>query len=141
MARAKNTDVTVRDIMTKDPTTIGRNDTLDIAEHIMNLGRIRHMLVVDEENVVGVVSQRDLFHSALIRALGYGRKAQDAVMKTIRIKEVMSEPVITIAPDASVKEAARQMMEKKIGCLPVTNGGSLVGLVTETDILRYVVQL
>lgn len=141
MARAKNTDVTVRDIMTKDPTTLGRNDTLDIADHIMSLGRIRHMLVVDEENVVGVVSQRDLFQSALARALGYGRKAQDTLMKTIRIKEVMSEPVITIAPDASVKEAARQMMEKKIGCLPVTNGGSLVGLVTETDILRYVVQL
>jgi acetoin utilization protein AcuB len=126
--------------MTKDPATLGRNDTLDLADQIMNLGRIRHMIVVDGGDVVGVVSQRDLFQSALAKALGYGRKAQQTLMKTIAIKEIMNEPVITITPDASVKEAARQMMDKKIGCLPVMEGQRLVGLITESDILRYVVE-
>ena len=49
----------------------------------------------------------------------------------------MTEHVITISPDASVKEAARMMIDKKIGCLPVVDGENLVGLLTETDILRY----
>ena len=52
----------------------------------------------------------------------------------------MSEPVITISPDTSIKEAARRMMESKIGCLPVVENDQLVGLVTETDILRYVAE-
>lgn len=132
--------VIVREIMTKDPATLGRSDTLDLADQIMNLGRIRHMIVVDGADVVGVVSQRDLFHSALAAALGYGRKAQQTLMKTIAIKEIMKEPVVTITPETSVKEAARQMMDKKIGCLPVMERQSLVGIVTETDILRYVVE-
>ena len=51
--------------------------------------------------------------------------------------EFMTEHVITISPDASVKEAARVMIDKKIGCLPVVDGENLVGLLTETDILRY----
>ena len=72
--------------------------------------------------------------------MGYGGKAQRTITKTIKVKEVMIEPVITISSDASIKEAARQMMEKKIGCLPVVEGDVFVGLITETDILRYVVE-
>jgi CBS domain-containing protein len=60
-------------------------------------------------------------------------------LKTLRVKEVMSEPAITISPEATIKEAARLMIERKIGCLPVVEGGRLVGIVTETDILRHVV--
>jgi CBS domain-containing protein len=123
--------------MTRDPIILGRNDTLDLAEDIMNLRRIRHMPVVDEGSIVGIVSQRDLFRSALVTALGFGRKTQTAVIKTIKIKEIMTEHVITISPDVSVKEAARVMIDKKIGCLPVVDGENLVGLLTETDILRY----
>jgi CBS domain-containing protein len=59
------------------------------------------------------LSQRDLFRSALIAALGFGRKTTSARIKTIRVKEVMSLSIITIAPEASVKEAARIMIEKK----------------------------
>ncbi|HYT55820.1 MAG TPA: CBS domain-containing protein [Verrucomicrobiae bacterium] len=126
--------------MTRNPTTLDRNETLDLAESIMNLGRIRHMPVVDDGKVVGIVSQRDMFRSALITSLGFGRKTTGALMKTIKIKEIMTEKVVTISPDASIKEAARQMMEKKIGCLPVLEGDRLVGIVTETDMLQYVVE-
>ena len=93
----------------------------------MNLGRIRHMPVVDDGKIVGIVSQRDLFRSALITALGFGRKTTSALIKTIKIKELMTKHVITIA-EATVKEAARVMIDKKIGCLPVVEDQKLIGL-------------
>ena len=107
----------------------------------MNLGRIRHMPVVDDGRVIGILSQRDLFRSALLTALGFGRKTTTALIKTIKIKEVMTEDVITIAPETTIKDAARIMIDKKIGCLPVVENEKLIGLLTETDILRYVVEL
>jgi CBS domain-containing protein len=140
MAQTLNAASTVRDVMALNPATLDRNETLDLAEAIMNLGRIRHMPVVDDGRVVGILSQRDLFRSALITALGFGRKVTSSLIKTIKIKEVMTEKVFTISPDASIKDAARQMMDKKIGCLPVVEGDRLVGLVTETDMLRYVLE-
>jgi CBS domain-containing protein len=132
-------DVKVKDLMATKVSTLGRNDTLDLADNVMALERIRHLPVLDERRVVGVVSQRDLFRSALAVALGYGERAQATLLKTLSVKEVMSEPAITISPEATIKEAARLMIERKIGCLPVIEGGRLVGIVTETDILRYVV--
>jgi CBS domain-containing protein len=140
MAQELKAAVMVKDLMAQDPATLGRNETLDLAESIMNLSRIRHMPVVDDEKIVGILSQRDLFRSALITALGFGRKTTSALIKTIKIKEVMTEHVITISPEATVKEAARVMIDKKIGCLPVVEDQKLIGLLTETDILRYVVE-
>lgn len=140
MAQKLNAASTVRDMMTQNPATLERNETLDLAESVMNLGRIRHMPVVDDGKLVGIVSQRDLFRSALITALGFGRKVTSALIKTIKVKEIMTEKVITISPNASIKDAARQMMDKKIGCIPVVEGDQLIGLVTETDMLRYVVE-
>lgn len=140
MARKSPATMTVRDLMARDPVTLDRNETLDLAESIMNLGRIRHMPVVDNGKVIGIISQRDLFRSALIRALGFGRRATSALIKTIKIKEVMTEHVITTAPEVTVKEAARIMIDKKIGCLPVVENEKLVGLLTETDILRQVAE-
>ena len=131
-------EATVNEIMATKVSTLGRNDTLDLADEIMTMSRIRHLPVVDGGRVVGVVSQRDLFRSALAAALGYGERAQKILLKSLNVKEVMSEPAITIAPNVTVKEAARQMIEHKIGCLPVVEGYTLVGIVTETDILRYV---
>jgi CBS-domain-containing membrane protein len=128
----------VKDIMAQDVTTLGRNDSLDLADDVMMLGRMRHIPVIDEGRVVGVVSQRDLFRSALAAALGYGETAQKKLLRTLRVKEVMSEPAIIISPEATIKEAVRLMLEKKIGCLPVVQGHTLVGIITETDLLRYV---
>jgi CBS domain-containing membrane protein len=132
-------DATVKALMTTEVSTLGRNDTLDVADDLMTLERIRHLPVLDEGQVVGVVSQRDLFRSALAVALGYGENAQKKLLRTIRVKEVMHEPAITVSPDATAKEAIRLMLEHKIGCLPVVEGHTLMGIVTETDILRFVV--
>src|SRR5215831_13880822 len=121
---------TVRDIMTPEVTTLGRNDSLQLAKDIITLGRIRHFPVVDDGKVVGVVSQRDLYRASLGSVMKYGEKAQRAFLEGIAVKEVMNDPPVTIAPHASVQDAARLMMEHKIGCLPVLEGTQLVGIVT-----------
>lgn len=130
--------MTVREIMMKGAVTLGCEDTLDIADDIMNLGRIRHLPVLDRGRVVGVISQRDLFRSALVKLLGMKSGEQKTLLKSFRVSDVMSRPVVTIAPGSDVREAARLMVEKKIGCLPVVEGEEFVGLVTESDILRFV---
>jgi CBS domain-containing protein len=135
-----NRQPTVQDIMMKGPVTLRHDDILDLADDIMNLGRIRHMPIVEGKRVVGILSQRDLFRSALAGILGWEYKTRKTLLKSVKIEEVMSAPVTTVSPGTSVKEAARIMMEKKIGCLPVVENDTLVGLLTETDILRYVVE-
>ena len=129
---------TVRDIMTVEVTTLGRNDTLLLAKDIMNLGRVRHFPVVEDDELVGVVSQRDLYRASLGTVMQYGEKAQRAFLESVAVKEVMADP-ISISPDATVRDAARLMMEHKIGCLPVLKDSRLVGIVTETDMLQVVV--
>ena len=131
---------TVRDIMSAEVTTLGRNDTLLLAKDIMNLGRIRHFPVVEDDELVGVVSQRDLYRASLGTVMQYGEKAQRAFLESIVVKEIMVDP-ISIGPDATVGDAARLMMEHKIGCLPVLEDDRLVGIVTETDMLQVVVDM
>lgn len=131
---------TVRDIMSAEVTTLGRNDTLLLAKDIMNLGRIRHFPVVEDDELVGVVSQRDLYRASLGTVMQYGEKAQRAFLESVAVKEIMVDP-ISIGPDATVGDAARLMMEHKIGCLPVLENDRLVGIVTETDMLQVVVDM
>jgi len=128
----------VQDIMTRNPHTLEADDVLDLADDLMSMARIRHIPILSGGKIVGIVSQRDLFFSALVKALGLQPREQKDLMKTIRARELMSHPVITISPGASVKEAARLMGQNKIGCLPVVKGKQFVGIVTETDILNYV---
>ena len=127
----------IQDIMTKNPHTLEADNVLDLADDLMSMERVRHIPILERGKVVGIVSQRDLFFSALDKILGIQQRVQKDLMKTIRAREVMSHPVITISAGASVKEAARLMAENRIGCLPVVKDKQFVGLVTETDILRY----
>ena len=124
----------VRDLMTKEVVTLLRNEQLSIADQVMALGRIRHLPVLGEEGeLVGVVSRRDLLHGALASVLGYGSKGRHTLMNTILVKEVMTSDPMVVAPDTSLGEAARIMSKNKIGCLPVTQGDELVGILTEGD--------
>lgn len=128
----------VRDLMTPEVTTLGRNEKLSLAEQLMNLGRIRHLPVLDEDGqLAGIVSQRDLFHSGLLRALGHGRHASARARDMLPVKEVMSTEVVTTRPDVPLQEAALVMFEKKVGCLPVVENGRLVGILTEGDFVAH----
>ena len=135
MAEAKS----VADLMTKEVVTLDANDTLNVADDVMSLGRIRHMPVIDGNDlVVGLISQRDLFRGALARSLGYGEFAQRKLYATLRVKDVMTNDVLTIPPTATLVDAAEIMTNRKIGCLVVVEGERLVGILTETDFVRLV---
>ena len=130
----------VRDVMTADPTTLKRNDKLTLADDIMRLGRVRHLPVVDDDDqtLVGIVTQRDLFRDALAQALGYGRHAQRKILDSLSVKDVMNTSVITTTPETSLVEAAQLLTERKIGCLPVVENGRIVGILTEGDFVALV---
>ena len=127
----------VRDLMSSEVATLHRNDQLSIADDVMRLGRIRHLPVLDdEEQVVGIVSQRDLFRGALARALGYGAHAQQKLLGQLLVKEIMTNDPISIGPDAPLAEAARLMLERKVGALLVVETGRLIGILTESDFVK-----
>lgn len=127
----------VRDIMQDKIVTISAGDTLSTVEDIMTLGGVRHMPVVRRGQLVGVVSERDLLRASLSNLTEFGMEERRAFLQAVEITRVMSAPPIVIAPDATVEEAARVLADRKIGCLPVLDREKLVGLVTETDVLRY----
>ena len=129
----------VKDVMSREVRTVQRNDQLGVADKLMKDERIRHLPVIDESgDVCAVVSQRDLFRGALLRSLGYGSRAEETLLRQVVVKEAMSADLFTTTPDTPVAEAARVMIERRIGCLPVLDGGKLVGIVTETDFVRLI---
>ena len=125
--------------MTRSVKTLDRNDTLSIADHLMRAERVRHLPVLDEEGrLAGIISQRDLFFNALVRALGYGSTTRDRTLDSILVKEVMIEDVVTTTPATAVVAAAQTMVDRKIGCLPVVEGDTLIGILSESDIVSAV---
>ena len=129
--------VPVREVMKKNVVRISADDTLWIVKEIMDLGSVRHIPVVDRGALVGVVSQRDLLRASLSNIIGISAEEQKMFLEGVRIAEVMSTPPRTIGPDEGIQTAARLMAENKIGCLPVVDGREIVGILTETDGLRY----
>ena len=127
-----------REIMMGSPVTLKPEDSLSLASDVISLGRIRHIPVVDDGRLVGIVTERDLIGAAASQILGLKQKSKSALLKSVLIKEVMKKRVLTATPDTPIKESAQLMAEKKIGCGPIVSAGALVGLVTTTDLLRYV---
>jgi CBS domain-containing protein len=106
---------------------------------VMRLGRIRHLVVVDDDHdLVGILSQRDLFHGGLLKALGYGTRAKAQALDMLVVKEAMVNDVISTTPETPVSQAASLMLERKIGCLPVLEHGKIVGILTESDFVAHV---
>ncbi len=122
--------LTVGDFMTTALITMKASDTVKHADVDMRLANIRHIPVVDDKgNLVGILSNRDV-----LRALGTNGTAEG-----IRIGDIMTSRVRTCQEDTPASKAAEEMMEHKIGALPVVgDAGQLVGLVTETDFVRIV---
>ena len=131
----------VREVMMSNPVTLKPGDTLDLANDIISLGRIRHIPVVEDGQLVGLLSERDLMGAAATKIFQLKQKRKSALIKTVLIKDVMKKRVISVKPDTPIKAAAHLMADKKIGCVPVIENGELVGLLTTTDILRYVERL
>src|SRR2546428_8940678 len=122
--------LTVRDVMVTDLVTVRPGATAREAYRLMRDRRFRHLPVLQDGRVVGILSDRDL--RPVLLSPGLART---------RVFELMSEELTTIAPETPVEEAASLLVAKKIGCLPVVVNGRLVGLITETDLLAVLVEL
>lgn len=127
----------VRDFMQRDVVTLEASDSLDLADDIMCLGRIRHLPVTSDGEVVGILSQRDLFRAAISSLLQLPRAAEQEFLAKVPVRAAMTPAPLTVGANAPVRAALRLMLERRIGCLPVVEDGRLVGLVSETDCLRY----
>ncbi len=127
----------VKDIMTEVVEALRVGDSLDLADRIMRVGRIRHLPVVDgDEHLVGLVTHRTLL-AAWVSHGSPGTERLSDVARDIPIEMVMVKDVLTTTPDAPAADAARILERHKYGCLPVVAGGKLVGILTEADFLRF----
>jgi CBS domain-containing protein len=123
--------------MQREVATLRETDQLTVADDVMRLGRVRHMPVLAGEKLVGVVSNRDLLAASLTSALEFGARERRAFLRSVEVREVMTRDVVSVGPDMPIAKAARILIERRIGCLPVVKGDDqLIGLVTETDLLR-----
>jgi len=129
----------VRDWMTSDPITISGNTTLPEAYWLMLDNNIRRLLIVDKNLLVGIVTMDDLrssFHSEISTIIPL---RFNEILSKMPVRQFMSKDPITIAPEANVIEAARKMLEHKISTLPVMESGEVVGIITESDLFRILV--
>lgn len=135
-------DTKVRDVMSTDLHTVARNDKLSVPDDLMKQERIRHLPVLtDGGDLCGVITQRDLFRGALLRALGYGSRAEEHLLSTAVVKEAMTEDPLTTEPNIPLRDAAAKMVEHKVGCLPVVENDKLVGIVTEGDFVQFITKI
>lgn len=131
------TDTRVGAVMSTQLWTIEQNEKLAEADEVMRARRVRHLLAVDEEGALtGVLSQRDIYHGGLLKALGYGTRAKQKALEGLLVKEAMTADPVTASPEMALRDAARLMVERKLGCLPVVDAGRLVGILTESDFAR-----
>ncbi len=127
----------VSEIMQKEYASVGPKERVDFADQLFKLGRFRHLPVLDGGRLVGIVSSRDLMKAALTEVLDFEPGQRRAFFKAIEISEVMTRKVISAGPDTPLTEVASRMVKEQIGCLPIVDGeGAMVGLVTETDLLK-----
>lgn len=124
-------------LMSSDVLTLDIGETLDIAEDVMKQKRIRHLPVLEEDRLVGIVSQRDLFRAGLSSVLEFRRYAQKEWLQHIRVAEVMVRDLVVAAPEGDIEDAVGLMIDHRIGCLPIVSDSKLVGLLSESDCLRY----
>jgi CBS domain-containing membrane protein len=128
----------VRDLMTSVVYTLTPRDDLFAVQNVMDEHNIRHIPVVDrDQDLVGLVTMRDLLRSRSPRDDELPLEMREARMHDMRVAEVMTQGVATIEPDSDLQEAALLMLDNKFGCLPVVQGSRLAGILTEADFVRY----
>lgn len=129
----------VRDLMTNHAFSVRTDVSLSAVQDLMDEKNIRHVPVVDHGGrVVGLVSQRDLLRSAIAPVTDLPLTTQSAIMHQVKVADMMTRDVETVAADQPIAVAAQIMLENKYGCLPVIDEDRLIGILTEADFVRYV---
>lgn len=127
----------VGEVMQTKVASLAPDDRLDLADDLMRFGHVRHMPVVEGGRLVGILSTRDVLAASLTKALEFEATQRRSFLRSVVVREVMSDDVATVQPDTLLRDAAQILLARKIGCLPVVDEErTLVGLLTETDLLR-----
>ena len=131
---------TVAEAMTSQVVTVFPEDSLAVLTDRMMEKDARHMPVVDSEDgtLLGLVSHRDLLRGRLIEQEGVTLRIERSLLENTSVSEVMVFPVETVGAEMDLRSAAEVMLEYKFGCLPVTDGRRLIGILTESDFVRWV---
>ena len=120
---------TISDLMSRDPERLDPEARIEDAWRIMHSHRVRHVPVCKGDKLVGLVTQKDLLVNA-----------QNSSLLTLPVAEIMVFNIRTITTDTSAADAAQLMLKDKISCLPVVDNDVLVGIITESDFLRLLIQ-
>jgi CBS domain-containing protein len=131
-------ELRVRDLMSENVVSVRPSDSVEKIYDSMSERSIRHIAVIDAEgDLVGLVSHRDLLRHALIERPDLPLFVQRALLRRTKVEEIMTSEVETAEPDGPLADAARTMFDNKLGCLPVVEGWRVVGILTESDFVRY----
>jgi acetoin utilization protein AcuB len=125
-----------RDWMTSDPKTVEADDFVATAVTLVLENRIRHLPVVRGESLVGIVSDRDLKRAMPSVVAGATAEEYQAFMEETPIAQVMTSSPITCEPDTDLVDLVRGFCQHKLGAIPVVEGGRVVGIVTQTDMMQ-----
>lgn len=128
--------------MTHPVITVHPDLPVQEAHDIMRIENIRRLVVVDKQgHLLGIVSERDILQASPSEVTSLSIWEISYLMSKIRVEQVMTRDVITVDIDTPIEEAARIMADKKIGSLPVTKDGRLVGIITETTLFRLFLEI
>ncbi len=126
----------VKDYMTPNPETLSPEDRLLDAELLVRRAGIRHMPVVSENRLVGLLTERDIRRYAP-SILHSSPEEYNEIFENTLVGKVMTKQVTTIGPETPLTEAAAQLYAQHRGCLPVVDGERVIGIITRRDILRF----
>ncbi|MFT7287205.1 MAG: CBS domain-containing membrane protein [Halieaceae bacterium] len=133
--------LSVAEIMTREPYSLGPDDTLRDAAQLMHEHHIRHVPIVSgDHSVIGLVSHRDVLAASDSQIF---HSPRDATGKEgyVALSTVMSSPVHTVEENASLQGAAMHLRNHRLGCLPVVREGRLVGIISDSDFLEVAITL
>ena len=130
----------VRDLMTATPITTGPDTPVIEARQLMLGKRIRHLLITDGPKLAGIVTDRDIRLNLPSPATSLSVWEVNYLLARLTVGSVMTKALVTVSPERDCRDAAVLMLDHRIGALPVVDGGQLVGIITETDLLRAFVE-
>jgi acetoin utilization protein AcuB len=133
--------MTIRELMTGGLITVHPDTSVQDARNLLAKEKIRHLPVTGPGGVLaGIVTDRDIRLNLPSRATSLSAQEITHLLSRLTVGEIMTRSVITIGPDRPVREGAHLMLDHKIGALPVLDDGHLIGIITETDIVRAFVR-
>lgn len=130
----------VRDWMTPDPVSVTPDTTLPDAHDLMTQHTIRRLLVIEDGRLVGIVTRGDIRGAEPSEATSLSIFEINYLLARLPVSKIMSKDVVSVGPDDPVAKAASVMQENKVSGLPVVDGDKVVGIITESDIFRMIVE-